>query len=304
MTINELKSCLTQCQTPKLPIIFKVSDTDFIAHQYIDYMKETFNKTVEITDNMNSAVTVSSDIFSLSTQNTSTIYVFKIDTLTENEMIYPVDKYSNVIVICKTIKVDIDNSYIVSVPKIEKWQIQDYVYSLASGIDTTNLDNLIDICGNDLYRLEQEVSKIKIFAEIERKSLFNDFLYDGVFSDLSKYSVFDFTNCIMQKDINKLSVIYKELDRIDIEPIGLVTILIKNFRNVIKVQLNNNPTTTTTGLTDKQIWAVKKYNCGFYNKEQLLRIYQMLTSMDMKLKTGYIGTERMIDYVVTFILSI
>ena len=49
------------------------------------------------------------------------------------------NELENTFIICKKVKDSIStecSSYIVKVPKLESWQIQDYVYSIATGVDT------------------------------------------------------------------------------------------------------------------------------------------------------------------------
>ena len=97
--------------------------------------------------------------------------------------------------------------------------------------------------------------------------------------------------------------IYKEIDKIDIEPIGLVTVLLNNFRNIIKIQLANNPTAESCGMKPNQFWAIK-HSCGLYTKEQLLSIFNFLTEIDKKIKTGMIPVDSfLIDYIVINILT-
>ena len=211
-----------------------------------------------------------------------------------------------VYIICKTIdkkSLEVFNNYIVELPKLEDWQIKDYVYSVAEGANEKSLDRLIDVCGNDIYRINQELNKIKIFTQQERNFTFDKFIEDGIFSDLSTYTIFDFSNAIVKRDRETLRKIYKEIDKIDIEPIGLVTVLLNNFRNIIKIQLANNPTAESCGMKPNQFWAIK-HSCGLYTKEQLLSIFNFLTEIDKKIKTGMIPVDSfLIDYIVINILT-
>ena len=54
-------------------------------------------------------------------------------------------------IICrKLINCDSYKDYIVEVPKIEPWQLKDFAYSVADGVNETELDELISACGNDI----------------------------------------------------------------------------------------------------------------------------------------------------------
>ena len=100
-----------------------------------------------------------------------------------------------------------------------------------------------------------------------------------------------------------MKTVYTEIENIDCDPLGLVAILIKNFRDVISVQCTNNPSAQSCGMDSKKFWAVK-YSCGFYTRDQLVKIYSMLTSVDRRLKTGDITTDIIIDYIITYIISV
>ena len=284
--------------------IFKYYNVDFIPYQYVNEISKQQNLSVEIVEDLALFTKPATSIFGGSSISDSILYLYivdKFECLSER-----ISRYNNLIVICKTIDKDTEKlfqQYIVSVPKLEDWQIADYVYSLAEGVDTKLLDSLIKVCNNDIYRLDQELKKIKIFDKQERNFVFNQFIEDGIFNDLSKYTIFDFSNAIVKKDIATLRNIYREIDRIDIEPIGLVTVLLNNFRNIIKIQLASNPTAESCGMKPNQFWAIK-YSCGIYTKDQLLFIFDFLTEIDKKIKTGMIPVDSfLIDYIVVSILT-
>ena len=198
---------------------------------------------------------------------------------------------------------DIFNPYIVEMPKLEDWQIKDYVYSRADGISTHKLDWLISICNNDIYRLENELDKIELFNIKERDLLFDVFVDNGMFSDLSNLVVFDLTNAILQKDIKKVNTILEEIKNFDCEPLGVNTILVNSFRNIINIQLTQNPTAEKLGMKGNQFYALKK-SCGYYSKEQLIKIYDIITSAEYKMKSGEISNEQLIDYMILNIFSV
>lgn len=87
----------------------------------------------------------------------------------------------------------------------------------------------------------------------DRDFLADKFFSDNVFSDLSNLTIFNFTNSIITKNVETLKQILLQFDSIDIEPIGVITVLYKNFKNILNVQLNSNPTPENTGLSSKQI---------------------------------------------------
>jgi len=84
---------------------------------------------------------------------------------------------------------------------------------------------LINLCNNDIYRLNQELDKMLIFPNSLKQNIFKEFYKDGIFNDLVDSTIFDFCSSIIKKDISKLTYIYSQLDRMDISPLGFVSIL-------------------------------------------------------------------------------
>jgi DNA polymerase III delta subunit len=88
----------------------------------------------------------------------------------------------------------------------------------------------------------------------------------------------------------------------DTNPFGILTILLNNFRNLILVKANMNPTPENTGLDSKKLYAIKKTTTPF-TVEQLTIIFEMLCNIDLKVKSGELPTEIMVDYIMLKILT-
>ena len=127
---------------------------------------------------------------------------------------------------------------------------------------------------------------------------------DGCFFDTSTFNVFNITNSVMNKDMNNLEAALKEIKSFDAEPLGVVTLLYQGFRKLIQVLLAKNPTPENTGLKLNVIYAIQKTK-QVYTKDQILRCFIELTSIDKKLKTGKLcDMKNLIDYVICKILCI
>lgn len=301
LDIKTIKSEIDNENIKNTFIIFKYSDTDFIAFQYFNAICKILGAECNYIDSLPELNVKHSNLFAEPTETVINLYkTDKFETTDENLM------QKNLIIICKSVEkktAGVYNDYVVEIPKLEEWQIQDYVYSLAEGVDEKELDKLLNVCKNDIYRIDAELNKLLLFKEVERKHVYQQFIEDGIFSDLSFYSIFDFSNAIIKKDINSLKNIYRELEKIDVEPMGLLTVLLNNFRNIIKVQLANNPTAESCGMKSGQFWAIK-HQCGIYTKEHLLKIFDFLTNIDKQIKTGNMPVNSfLIDYVVITILT-
>lgn len=302
LTIEELKKSIENKSFKMQFMIFKYSDNDFLPMQYIHHIRGILDCDVEFVEKLlNSKRKI--DIFSTDDK----VYSLKIlccdSFIFDNKNLQELD---DTIVVCKKIDksvLEFCSDYVIEFPKLENWHIKDYAYSLGSGIDKAKLDTLIDICNNDIYRLDKELKKISIFDERFRENMFNSFIDDGIFDDMSKFKIFDITNAIIKKDVKTLFDIYQELDSIDCEPVGLVTILYNNFKNILAIQFNQKASPESLGIDAKKFYAIKKYNCGFYTRSQLVNILQMLMDIDYKLKSGLLPADLIIDYVITKIFS-
>lgn len=191
------------------------------------------------------------------------------------------------------------NDHIIELPKIEPWQILDFITSACPGLTESEQNELMNYYGNDLFRLSNEIDKLRIVGDKSYQRIKNQ-----LFVDVSNYNVFDITNAIIRRDKQKLSDVYNDIENIDVDPFGFITLLINNFRRVIDIQLSRNPTAESVGVSDKQFWAIKKYSCGYYSKDELVTIFELLNSIDYKIKSGELNTATVIDYVICKIFSL
>lgn len=303
MILSELKTSLKEKTFEPCFLLFIDKQDSFLTTQYIKEIAKYQKCEIQQIDEeqLRQLVKDINNIFA--PKITNTLFVYHTNKFEySNEKLKDV---SNLIVTADSLDErtqEIFSESIIKFPALETWQIQEYAIQLLKGLDKNKVDKLLNICGYDIFRASQEISKLLLFPVEEQNSVFNAFLSDGVFSDLSEYTVFQFTDAIMHKSISNILDMYKEKHAIDLEPMGIITILYKNIRNVINVQLSVNPTPENTGLTEKQIWAIRNFSTGYYSKEQLVKIFELLISLDLKIKTGELSTNNLIDYILIKIL--
>lgn len=303
MTLQNLKTSIEN-KTFRPTSLILLSEDKFIPLQYINAIQKDLGFSITYIEDLSVISPDIEDIFSIGTQDINTdIIVFNTDLVDfSNDILYNKD---NIIIITNKIDKSSKEYYkniIIEVPKLVEWQVKDMVYSMGSGIEGKYLDWLIKNCNSDVYRLYNEISKLSLFNEADRESLFLEMSAEGAFEDLSANTIFNFTNAILKKDIKSLKTIFEEIDNIDINDFGLLTILYNNFLNVINIQLGTNPTPDSLGLSTKQFNAIK-YNCGYYSQQQLISVFNMLTDLDRKIKSGEFPTSIMRDYMIMSILN-
>lgn len=303
MTLHEFKTAIEQKAVGDELVIFQYEDVPFVADQYIREIAKIKNKKIQYLESIDNIGNSVADIFGLSEVDDG-IRVYK---CTEIESLSEKLRYeTNLYIVVSKIKdkqsiLPLENN-LITIPKLEGWQLKDYMYSVAEGIERNNLDWLISASGEDIYRLENELDKFRMFSESERKFLFNDMLTDGAFVDLSSFNVFNITNAVTSRDMQMLKNAMTEIKSFDAEPLGIVTLLYQGFKKLIQVWLGQNPTPESTGLKSNVIYAINKQP-RVYNKEQLLNSFQLLNNIDKELKTGNIDVKWLVDYVVCRVLT-
>lgn len=267
-----------------LIFIGKDISSEFIFNQYCHYYADLNNFEIsyveELFDNIG--------FFDISNDD---LIVYKTDELTSLPRSYAGWVY------CKTVSAEIKSSFndiIIELPKLEKWQIIDYI-TTKNGISIEQSEQLYGEY-NNIYKLDIEASKLGLFENNQFDNLLDQLI------SKEEYEIFDLTNALLQRNINKLRTIY--LKGIKVDPFAFMSLLIKNFKQVIDIQLARNATAESVGVSGKQFWAIQKFNCNRYSKQELIYIYNLLTSLDLKIKTGKLNPDTIQDYVVFKIISL
>ena len=302
MTLKELKESIED-RTFQIASMILVAEDKFIPLQYVEEIKKFPNTKVIYLNSLNDLST-EDDIFAeSSTSSSDELFVLNVPVVDFcEEVVY---NKNNIMIITNKISKESETFYkniIINVPKIVDWQIKDLAYTYARGVEHKHLDWLIQCCGSDVHRLYNEVSKLEIFNQHDRAVLFMQMCQDGAFDDLVTNTIFNFTNAISKKDVAALKAIYSEIDNMDVNDFGLLTILLNNFSNVVQIQLGVNPTPEKVGLKPGQFNAIKR-NCGVYTPKQLINIVSMLNDIDRRIKIGEFPTNILRDYMVMSILA-
>lgn len=293
MGIRELKFKLENNQPVDLPIIFRLPDSKetFLPSIYIDAISSTNNSDLISIDNINEIDTN----FNFFEVTNTPIYVYYTDKLEANNCL---DTNTKLIVVTQKISVEVENKYqnlIVNIPELEDWQLKEYISTKLHGVKDQTIDAIFNKYKSNPFRLKNEIEKISIFDESKRNSVCR-------LLDISpNYDLFNLTTAIIQRNKAEVSKILEHLT--DINALGLLKILHDNFKNIIGIQLNPKATPQTLNINYKQFNAIKYNNLNFYNKQELIDIFQMITEIDYKLKTGLLPQENIKDYIITHIMG-
>jgi len=300
MELKELKEKILNKSLDFNLLIFKYESDTWLVNQYIDEISKILDLKINYVEDLDTLSNTSSDFFFGGMS--SELNVLWLEELTTN--IPNKDELTTSIIKCNKIDKDIEKAlskYIVNFPKLLEWQVQDYAEQQLKGMKPDAIQWLCGLIGDNVYRLDNEINKITIFDEKDRMNMFLALNNDGCYNDLNNFNIFNLINAIVKRDFNSVINVLRLRDTIDLEPVGLITLLIRQFKNIIDIQMGNNPTPDKLGIPPKQFNAIK-YNCGKYSNERLIYIYDLLTGIDYRLKSGLLDNDKIIDYVVCNIL--
>ena len=289
MNIIELKEKILNKSIDDSLLILTYSDNTFVADQYIDEISKIHNREKLIVPSLDQTQKTDDDIFD---KPETYLYVVKTDELSEH--IFNPDLYKNVIILTKKVTTE-DKLNIVDIPKLQNWQIEDYMSALLPGLKKVEIQWLCMICNYNIYRLQNEADKIRLFPKASQEMIFETINNDNGYSDLTPFTVFTFTTAFLKRDLDKMAAILSDLITVDVEATGVVTILIKNIKNIIDIQLNPKATAQSLGMNYKQYMAIKS-NCGIFSNDQLVNMYDFLTEIDSRLKAGELTLKDSVNH--------
>ena len=304
MDIKELKTRIINNSLKDDILIFKYSDNKYLCYHYIDNICKNKGLQKIYIDNLKD-INHKDDLFE---EESKYLYVLDVEKLTED-----VDpELRNVIIVCKSVPDNLKVDYI-DISKLIGWQIEDYVQMRLPGLDEKQIKWLCEITKYDIYRLDRECAKLELFSKPAQSILFKEINQENGYVDLNPATIFNFTNALMKKDLNTVKSILSDLENLDIEAVGLVTIMTKQVKNLIDIQINAKSTAASLGMTPKQFAAIK-YNVGKFRNEQLINMFQFLTEIDYRLKNGELTLDetsegsvrnnKLVDYITVNLLNL
>lgn len=171
-------------------------------------------------------------------------------------------------------------------------------------ISDSAINLLIDRVGNSLELIYQEVEKLKIY-KIDDKFITNKDIEDIVVENIN-IDIFKFVDDIINKNKKDAIKTYKELIKLNEEPIKIVALLASKFR--LMYQANKLAKKGYTEESISELLGVHKYPvhlaivAGYkYNSQILLKYLNDLADLDIGIKTGEKDKELALEL---FILSL
>ena len=307
-TIQELKKAIQNKNLDNSLLVLKWSDFSFVAFEYIHAIAEFKNLEIKVIDDFDDAFsTIENNLFDFS--HIDYLQVCILDKF-KTKLTYQLEDLENVVVVCKdvdekTLEYIIEKEHYFEIPKLQDWQIEDYFHVMCPGLSEPKIKWLCGLTNSDIYRIYNESKKIACFDKSLQEDVFDLIDEDNGYSDLTQKKKYNLTNTILSKDLRQVSTILKDIDNMDVEGVGLITILRKSFKIVIGIQMDKDATPEKLGIKSGQFNVVRAKNCNKFNNDKLKSIYKFLVDFDYNLKNGKVdmSKDRLVDYIICEVLS-
>ena len=294
MTLMDLKKSIEAQNIPDDFIVFLCSENSFIADQYIDAICE-INNLVKTRIN---TLQDQASALSLVLESTDELKVMKVDTFEEALIDY--SDLKNTVVVCNKIDKKVKplvEDYIVEIAKLADWQIKSYIKLICPVLNDDELDWLYQATEGNIYKMINEVDKIKLFPVPEQRSVLDAIRFSPD-SDLYSVSIFDLADAIIRN--NKPFVLeFLSHKNLNFDLMQIVGATLQKVKNIILVTQNSGKTASEIGINDKYMYRLRKDWNGF-PESRLKALLEFLSSIDLKLKTGSLdmSKEAQIDYFI------
>lgn len=181
--------------------------------------------------------------------------------------------------------------------KIEcnKTNINNKVKEMLDGytISFTTINKLIARVGEDLFTLNSEVAKLKLF-KINDKVITDEDL--SLTTKNINDNIFDFVDYYINKNTEKSLELYQNLILKNYEPIAIIALIANQIRLMYQVKIlytKGNSNDDIAKILEVHPYRVKLAleKSQHYNSETLLNLLDNLADLDLKIKTGLIEPE-------------
>ena len=294
MTLIDLKKSIEAQNIPDDFMIFLCSENSFIADQYVDAICE-INNLVKTRIN---TLQDQASALSLVLESTDELKVMKVDTFEEALIDY--SDLKNTVVVCNKIDEKVKplvEDYIIEIAKLADWQIKSYIKLICPVLNDDELDWLYQATEGNIYKMINEVDKIKLFPVPEQRSVLDAIRFSPD-SDLYSVSIFDLADAIIRN--NKPFVLdFLKHKNINFDLKQIVGATLQKVKNIILVTQNSGKTASEIGINDKYMYRLRKDWNGF-PESRLKALLEFLSSIDLKLKTGSLDMSKdaQIDYFI------
>ena len=167
--------------------------------------------------------------------------------------------------------------------------VEDYIKDRGYKIDKYNLDYLVELLGNDINNINNEIDKILLYLNDDQ--VISREVIDKLVSDNIDNIMYEFTNAVLDRDYEKISKMYNDFK---IENVGydyLIGSLGNALRGVLVIKIlynQGNANNEIAKFIGKKEFYVKKMIERLYNYtvDDLCMMIDKLGIIDREYKSG------------------
>lgn len=293
MELYDLKTAILENNIPEHLIVFVCNGNHFLANQYIEAICTKLQKEKRLIK----SIFEQQDALSLVFDYSNTVNVLKVEIFEEYAEDY--SQFENTIVVCDKIDKKLDSllsKYLIKVPTLEAWQIEDYIKQLCPELDILEIGWLLQATKQDIYQIDSELSKVCLFKGKERKEVFNELRF-AKDSYLYNLELFTLSDALIYN--NKAIIIdyLKHRQNVTFELLQLVGNMLQKVKNLLFVNYTRK-TAVELGISSSYYNFLSKNSLPLPRVQNLI---QVLSKIDQQLKSGLldIPLEYQIDYLIS-----
>ena len=282
---------------------------DFSLYEILNNIRYDDNNKIIYDMNVNKFIDVLEEVSMVSLFSPIKVIIvnnFILDKIDDSEIEY-LDKFINsknkdVYMILISSKIDArkksyklfkDNFKIIELDKIENNNIYNYIENKIRDngykIDSYNIEYFLSKVGNDINNINSELDKLFIYKIDDKKILRNDI--DLLILDNIDNVIYEFTNAILDEDIDKVKLMYDKFMKDNISIDYLISSVAGSFRTnmIIKLLYNKNMSNFEIGkVIGKKEYFVKKSldRLYRYSLDDLCKYIDNLANIDRNIKMG------------------
>lgn len=296
MTLVDLKDYISKNILPSNFMIFVRKENNFLADQYLKALGRLapggINKILSIYEPLQSSI-------ALLTTN-EVLNVLTVETFAERAENY--SQFDNTVVICDQIEKSIAKNveeFTIKFPKLQDWQIFDYIKTLCNSLDTEEINWLIKATSGNLERIINELDKITIFDKHEQKEIFSALMFDPQ-SDLYDIDLWTITDALVDGNQMALFEFILHNDYESLDPVVLANRAFTKLKNIILISQNPMLTADDCGISIGYYNRLKRTYFSL-NIEAAKKKLKFLSNFDLDLKTSKLDMSKrdMLNYLIS-----
>ena len=193
--------------------------------------------------------------------------------------------------------------YQFTMPKLTDWQVVDYILTLCPGLDEDEAKMLYKITYGDIYRIDNEASKIAMFPKFQQKDIFMQIYYQQG-SDLFAIGDYDLINAITANNKAFVKDLLLHRENVILEPLSINNQALNKFKKILFVNQDSGlKSFESVGIGAAEASGIRRY----YNNISLDRLasaIKFLSATDLKLKSGELDMtkDQLVDYILCNIM--